>query len=139
MVENPMPGQTNDDPRRLRGLLDRACDLARDHAVPSVMLGLAGEEGDSSFPEFVLFLQSALRVEDAIFRMTRERAVVHLADLDLGRAEEVFGRLVSDFCDEFPSFGEPRFDVRYYEVKPGSGSVRVKDVLTEIFAAKSLH
>ena len=60
MVANPMPGQTNDDPRRLRGLLDRACDLAREHAVPSVMLGLAGEVGDSSFPEFVVFLQSCL-------------------------------------------------------------------------------
>ena len=139
MVANPMAGQTNDDPRRLRGLLDRARDLAREHAVPSVMLGLAGEEGDSSFPEFVAFLQSALRVEDAIFRMTRERAVIHLADLDLGRAEEVFGRLVSDFHDEFPSMSEPRFEARYYPVKPGSSTVRVKDVLTEIFAPKTLH
>lgn len=139
MVANPMPGQTNDDPRRLRGLLDRACDLAREHAVPSVMLGLTGEDGDRQFPEFVAFLQSALRVEDAIFRMTRERAVVHLADLDQDRAEEVFGRLVSDFSDEFPSMSEPRFQVRYYVVKPGSSSVRVKDVLTEIFAAKTVH
>jgi len=139
MVAHSMAGQTNDDPRRLRGLLDRACDLAREHAVPSVMLGLAGEEGDSSFPEFVLFLQSALRVEDAIFRMTRERAVIHLADLDQQRAEEVFGRLLSDFVEEFPSMAEPHFDVRYYEVKPGASSVRVKDVLTEIFAAKTLH
>jgi hypothetical protein len=137
MVANPMAGQTNDDPRRLRGLLDRACDLAREHAVPSVMLGLAADEGDSSFPEFVLFLQSALRVEDAIFRMTRERAVIHLADLDPGRAEEVFGRLVSDFCEEFPQSEEPRFTARYFEVKPGSASVRVKDVLTEIFAPAS--
>ena len=136
-----MAGQTNDDPRRLRGLLDRACDLAREHAVPSVMLGLAGEDGDLAFPEFVLFLQSALRVEDAIFRMTRERAVIHLADLDEGRAVEVFDRLVADFCDEFPSMTEPCLEVRYYEVKPGSSSVRVKDVLTEIFSAKptTLH
>ena len=103
MVANPMVGQTNDDPRRLRSLLDRACDLAREHAVPSVMLGLTGVEGDGSFPEFIVYLQSALRVEDAIFRMTRERAVIHLADLDREQAREVFHRLLSDFSDEFPS------------------------------------
>ena len=90
MVANdPMTGQMNDDPRRLRSLLDRARDLAREHAVPSVMLGLTARTGDLNFPEFVAFLQSALRVEDAIFRMTRERAVVHLADLELEKAREV--------------------------------------------------
>jgi hypothetical protein len=139
MVANPMISQTNDDPRRLRTLLDRACSLAREHAVPSVMLGLAGREGDSSFPEFVVFLQSALRVEDSIFRMTRERAVVHLADLDRARAEEVFQRLLADFCNEFPSQFEPDFAVRFYEVRPGTSSVRVKDLLTEIFAAHTVH
>ena len=138
MVANPMTGEMNDDPRRLRSLLDRACDLAREHAVPSVMLGLAGAEGDRSFPEFVAFLQSALRVEDAIFRMTRERAVVHLADLDQARAREVFDRLLSDFCDEFPSMTAPQFEARYFEVKPGAEKARVKDVLTEIFSP-TLH
>lgn len=134
-----MTGETNDDPRRLRSLLDRACDLAREHAVPSVMLGLAAREGDLSFPDFVVFLQSALRVEDAIFRMTRERAVIHLADLDRQAAEEVFGRLLADFCDEFPQSIAPNFDLRFYDVKPGGGSVRVKDVLTELFAPQTLH
>jgi hypothetical protein len=139
MVAHSMAGQTNDDPRRLRGLLDRACSLARDHAVPSVMLGLAGREGDRTFPEFVLFLQSALRVEDAIFRMTRERTVVHLADLDRVRAEEVFARLLADFSEEFPAATPPEFEVRFYEVKPGSSGVRVKDLLTEIFAPQTVH
>ena len=139
MVANPMVGEMNDDPRRLRSLLDRACDLAREHAVPSVMLGLAAAEGDRSFPEFIEFLQSALRVEDAIFRMTRERAVIYLADLDRGRAGEVFDRLVSDFCEEFPSMTEPEFEARYFEVKAGADKVRVKDVLTEIFAPQTLH
>ena len=129
----------NDDPRRLRGLVERACDLAREHAVPSVMLGLAAKEGDRSFPEFVSFLQSALRVEDAIFRMTRERAVVHLADLDPDRAREVFDRLVTDFSDEFPSMHAPEFDARFYEVKPGASDIKLKDVLTEIFAPHTLH
>ena len=139
MVADSMAGQTNDDPRRLRGLLDRACDLAREHAVPSVMLGMAAREGDLSFPDFVAFLQSALRVEDAIFRMTRERAVVHLADLDPRSAREVFDRLVADFGDEFPSMAAPDFDLRMYEVKPGVSEVRVKDVLTELFAPETLH
>ena len=139
MVANPMVGQMNDDPRRLRSLLDRACDLAREHAVPSVMLGLKGAESDPSFPEFIEFLQSALRVEDAIFRMTRERAVIHLADLDPERAREVFHRLLSDFCGEFPSMTEPQFEARYFEVKPGAEKVRVKDVLTEIFSPQILH
>ncbi len=139
MVANPMAGEINDDPRRLRGLLDRACDLAREHAVPSVMLGLTSKEGDRAFPEFVAFLQSALRVEDAIFRMTRDRAVVHLADLDPTGAQEVFDRLVSDFNDEFPTMTPPEFDARFYEVKPGASDVRLKDVLTEIFAPHTLH
>lgn len=139
MVANPMTGHTNDDPRRLRSLLDRARDLAREHAVPSVMLGLAAREGDLDFPEFVAFLQSALRVEDAIFRMTRERAVVHLADLDAGGAREVFDRLLSDFADEFPAMGARDFDVRFYEVRPGMSELRVRDLLTELFTSETVH
>lgn len=139
MVAFPMTGQTNDDPRRLRSLLDRARELAQEHAVPSVMLGLAAREGDLDFPEFVAFLQSALRVEDAIFRMTRERAVVHLADLDVGGAREVFDRLLSDFADEFPATGSRDFDVRFYEVRPGISELRVRDLLTELFAPQTMH
>ena len=103
------------------------------------MLGLTGDQGDGSFPEFIVYLQSALRVEDAIFRMTRERAVIHLSDLDRERAQDVFQRLLSDFSDEFPSMTEPRFEVRYFDVKPGSENARVKDVLTEIFAPQMLQ
>jgi hypothetical protein len=134
-----MSGQTNDDPRRLRGLIERARDLAREHAVPSVVLGLSAREGDLSFPDFVVFLQSALRVEDAIFRMTRERAVIHLADLGCSAAREVFARLTATFSDEFPSTSAPEFDVRFYEIKPGTSEIRVRDVLTELFAPETLH
>ena len=139
MVEISMPLPQNDDPRRLRGLLDRACDLAKEHAVPSVMLGLAGAEGDRTFPEFVDFLQSALRVEDAIFRMTRERAVVHLADLDRVQAQEVLDRLLADFCDEFPAMTSPCFETGFFDVKPGVEKPRVKDMLTEIFSGPLFH
>ena len=129
----------NDDPRKLRDLLDRACDLATEHSVPSVLLGLAGAEGDLQFPDFVVFLQSALRVEDAIFRMTRERAVVHLADIERGAAQEILDRLLADFCEEFPSAQAPAFETRFYEVKPGASDLRLKDVLTAIFSPRALH
>jgi len=139
MVELSMTGSVNDDPRKLRGLLERASDLAREHAVSSVMLGLAAGEGDLAFPDFVEFLQSALRVEDAIFRMTRERAVIHLADLDRTQAQEVLDRLAADFCNEYPSLSTPAFEVRFFDVKPGAEKPRVKDMLTEIFAPRMLH
>jgi hypothetical protein len=139
MVADSMAGEMNDDPRKLRGLLDRACDLAREHAVPSVMLGVAAAEGDLRFPEFVAFLQSALRVEDAIFRMTRERAVIYLADLDRTRGQEVLDRLSADFCEEFPATSSPEFEVRYFEVKPGVSKLRVKDMLTQIFSGHTVH
>ena len=103
------------------------------------MLGLTAKQGDLNFPEFVAFLQSALRVEDAIFRMTRERAVIHLADLDLNGARDVFQRLSADFADEFPSMETPEFEVRFYEVKPGMSELRVRDLLTDLFAPQTLH
>jgi GGDEF domain-containing protein len=139
MVENSVTGQMNDDPRRLRALLARASDLAQAHSVTSVMIGLAAVEGDLIFPEFADFLQSALRVEDGIFRMTRERLVVHLADLDRGRAQDVVDRLIANFCDEYPATECPAFEARFFEVKPGSPGLRVRDVLTEIFSSRTLH
>ena len=139
MFENVMSGGINDDPRKLSALIERVCDLAIAHHVPSVVAGLAAEEGDLVFPEYVNFLQAALRVEDGIFRMTRERAVVHLADVDAARANEVLERLARDFCDEFPSMSSPSFELRLYEVKPDAGRLRVKDVLTHIFAPRMLH
>jgi len=134
-----MSGQSNDDPRKLSAMITRVSDLALAHSVASVVVGLVAEEGDLVFPEFVNFLQSALRVEDGIFRMTRERAVLHLADVDVARAGDVIERLTSDFCDEFPSSARPTFTLRMLEVKPGSSRLRVKDVLTDIFSSRVLH
>ena len=73
----------NDDPRRLRELLERCCDLANQHVLPSVVVGVAGAEGELLFPELIDYIESALRVEDAVFRMTRERAVLFVAEDDL--------------------------------------------------------
>ena len=129
----------NDDPRKLTALITRAADLAENQLVGSVMVGLVAEDGDHTFPEFADFLQAALRVEDGIFRMTRERVLLHLADLDAQRARVVFGRILDDFHDEFPAMNDPEFQINYFEVKPGTKELRSKDVLTAIFPPRLLH
>ena len=139
MVEHIVAGQTNDDPRKLSALITRVSDLAVAHSIRSVVVGMTAEEGDRAFPEYVGFLQSALRVEDGIFRMTRERAVLHLADVNADRAEEVLERLTGDFCEEFPSMCRPAYQMNIFEVTPECGRLRVKDVLTRIFPPRMLH
>ena len=129
----------NDDPRRLRVLIKRAAELAMEHSVPSVLVGLKAQEGDLCFPEFIEYLQAALRVEDGIFRMTRERVVLHLADVDQRQTEEVLQRLISDFNDQYPSMVDAEFDVRCVEVKPGLETLSVKDVLTNLFTPPRYH
>ena len=140
-MDTRMVDTTNDDPRKLRVLIDRVAELAQSRFVPSVVAGLAAREGDLDFPEFVSYLQSALRVEDGIFRMTRERAVLHLADVDTQRAGEVLDRLLAGFRDEFPSSSEPDFEVRLLEVESGPQELSVKAVLTHLFAPRphTLH
>jgi hypothetical protein len=139
MVAKNMAGNTTDDPRKLSAMITRVSDLAAEHSVPSVVVGMAAVEGDRIFSEYIDYLQSALRVEDGIFRMTRERAVLHLADVDAERAAEVLERLTGDFCEEFPALSRPTFQLNVFEVKPENGRLRVKDVLTEIFPPRVLH
>lgn len=134
-----MAGQLNDDPRKLTAMIARAGDLAESHEVTSVMIGLAAEPGDSRFPEYVEFLKGSLRVEDAIFRMTRERVVVHLADCSTEQANKILARLESQFTSEFPSLSKLDFTMHGFEVKPGTDRPRVKDVLTQIFRPRVLH
>ena len=121
------------DPRRLRGMMDRASDLARGHQVTSVFVGIAGREGDFLAPEFIDFVESALRVEDAIFRLIRERAVVLLTDADRSRAEEIFERLRGDFAARFGSSGELEVELGYYQIDGHGGHATAKVVLPAIF------
>ena len=123
----------NDDPRKLRSLLERASSLATEHQLTSVMVGLTSHRGDSRFPDFIDFLQSALRVEDGIFRMTRERVVLHLADVDTATATDVLTRLLARFHDEFPSSTEAAFTPYFVAIEPGSAEPSVKDVLPTLF------
>jgi hypothetical protein len=121
------------DPRRLRGMMDRASDLARGHQVGSVFVGIAGREGDLLAPEFIEFVESALRVEDAIFRLIRERAVVLLTDADRAQAEEIFERLRGDFAARFGSSMELDVDLGYFQVDGHGGHATAKVVLPAIF------
>ena len=141
MIESATP-LTNDDPRKLRSLLERASKLAIDHDVSSVMVGLAAAEGEPRFRDFVDYLQSALRVEDGVYRMTRDRVVLHLADVDRAMAAEVLERLYVRFQAEFPHTGDTGYEARYVEVRPGGGEPTVKDVLPTLFGAdpsENLH
>ena len=139
MIEPSMTNDLYDDPRKLSALIARVSNLASQHAVSSAIVGMAAEEGDLAFPDYIEYLRSALRVEDGIFRMTRERAVVHLADVSAEQAHLVLERLASEFADQFPSQTPPRFDLRIDQADPGQDEVKVRDVLTEIFKPKTLH
>jgi hypothetical protein len=127
------------DPRRLRGMMDRASDLARGHQVTSVFVGIAGREGDFLAPEFIDFVESALRMEDAIFRLIRERAVVLLTDADRNRAEEIFERLCGDFAARFGSSMEFDVALGYFQVDGHGGHATAKVVLPAIFTAEERH
>lgn len=124
----------NDDPRKLRELLDRVLNLAGDHQLKSVVVGMSGLEGDRMFPEVVDFVGSALRVDDSIFRMTRNRAVFFLADSDGPRAAEIMVRVLSGFNQRFPTLAEAAVSLSYFEVAPGMKDVTLKEVLPALFA-----
>jgi hypothetical protein len=139
MFETLMANDLTDDPRKLSALISRVSSLASDYAVPSVLVGLVADVGDTTFPEYIHYLQSALRVEDGIFRMTRERAVIHLADVDREQAERVMERLAEAFSDEFPALSRLNIRTQVYEAKTDTQELRVKDILTRLFVASTFH
>jgi hypothetical protein len=116
-------------------MMERASDLARVHQVTSVFVGIAGPEGDLLTPEFIDFVESALRMEDALFQLIRERAVVLLTDVDRGGAERIFERLLADFGARFAPSTEFDVDLGYYQVDGRGGHATAKVVLPAIFTA----
>jgi hypothetical protein len=122
------------DPRRLRELMERAETLAREHGLRSVVVGLAGFEGDSLFPEIVDYIESALRVDDSVFRLTRERVVLLLTDVDVEKASGIVHRLLGEFRENFPSANVPTVGLGFFQVAPGVADVSVKNVLPNLFA-----
>ena len=127
------------DPRRLRELMERAELLLREHGLRSVVVGLSGFEGDSLFPEIVDYIESALRVDDSVFRLTRERVVLLLTDVDTEKASGILHRLLGEFRENFPSPIEPAVGLGFFEVAPGVVDVSVKAVLPTLFATPKSH
>jgi hypothetical protein len=136
MGQLALMGSGFDDPRKLRDMLGKAAGMASDHALSSVVVGLSGREGDLLFPEIVDFVESALRMDDAIFRMTRERAVLMLADVDEDRAAEILERLLSGFRERFSTAVDPDVALAYFEVTPDTQDVSVKRILPILFAPR---
>lgn len=135
MTSIPQGRTAYDHPGRLRELLTRAQGLASDHALSSVLVGLGGFEGDILFPEVVNFVESELRVDDSVFRMTRERAVLLLTDIDAEKAQRVVERLLENFREHFPAATEPSVSCGYYEVSAGAHEITAKEVLPKLFSA----
>jgi hypothetical protein len=133
MTSTALSRSQNDDPRRLREILQKATTLAQDYDLTSVLVGVAGTEGDRLFPEMVDYVGSALRVDDAIVRLTRDRAIFFLTDTDRTRAEEIIERLLIGFRETFTPVHEPRVGLAYFEVTPGSEGLSVRDVLPSLF------
>lgn len=130
-------GPSPTDPRRLRELLERAVSLASSDGVRSVVVGVAGRDGDPLIPEFMDFVESALRVEDSIFRMTRERSVLFLTDVDRSRAEGIVGRLLESFSEQVSVTKPPGVKLGFAEIPPGPTAPLLRDVLLEAFPARS--
>jgi hypothetical protein len=124
------------DPRRLRELMDRLVVMAEAHDVPSVVVGLAGQDGDPLIPEFMDYVESALRMEDAIFRMTRERSVLFLADVDAERAEGIVSRLVESFAERFPAAKSPAVELGFCEITPTGRPPALRDALLQVFPSR---
>lgn len=125
----------SEDPRRLRVLLDRVVALAQEHGLDSVVVGVAGAEGDALVPDLIEYIQSALRVEDSVFRVTRERAVLFLADVRRPQVESILDRLRGEFAERFPVMKPPDIALGFYEIRAGLGeTLSLKDVLPAVFA-----
>jgi GGDEF domain-containing protein len=122
-----------DDPRRLREILDRALNLALRHSLTSVLVGLGGDEGDPLFPEIVGYVESGLRVDDSVFRMTHERVILLLTDVDVAGAESIVSRLAEEFAERFPAAAAARLEVHCFEVAPSSLELTLKQVLPLLF------
>ena len=126
----------SDDPLRLREMLGRATSLATGHRVGSVVVGMAGREGDLLFPEVVDYLASALRMDDGVLRLTRERVVLMLTDVDRDAAEAIVRRMLAEFRERFPTIDDPKVAFGYFEVPPGTSHLTVKQVLPAVFHVK---
>ncbi len=126
---------TSDDLQKLRTILERASVLSWQHSIRSVMVAVVGPAGEADFPELVEYLQSELRVEDAVYRMTRERIVLFLADVGEDSAREILERVLLGYAGRSSRAREPQVDLRYLEIAPGTRDLSIKDVLPTLFTS----
>lgn len=124
----------SDDLQKLREILGRATNLALGHGLSCALVGASVPEGQPEFPEVVDFFESELRVEDAIFRLTRERVVLFVADCDAKDAQDIMKRILLGYCERYSRLHLPNVTLRYLEVGPATGVLTVKDVLRALFA-----
>ncbi len=123
-----------DDLDKLRAILARASALSVEHSLRSVMVGMAGSDADPDFAELVDYVESELRVEDAVFRMTRDRVVLFVADIDRAGAEEILERLLIGYCARSSRAHDPDVQLRFLEVEAGTSHLTIKDVLPTLFS-----
>jgi hypothetical protein len=135
---HPSTAVDRGDPRHLRALFERASLLSREHRLPSVFVGVAGPEGDLLVRDFLDFVEAELRVEDIVFRLLRERAVLWLADVDLAAAGSVIQRLHEGFAARFPTTLGLRIEHGFHRVEPGTVPT-AKDVLPLLFGPERSH
>ncbi len=114
-------------------MLNRASGLAAEHSLVSVLVGVTAFEGDLIFPEVLNFIESSMRMDDLVFRMTRERAVLLLTDVDERQAQAVMHRLLEDFREAFPAANDPAIALAFYEVADASPPPTAKEVLPRLF------
>jgi hypothetical protein len=132
MATSPLESKT--DPRHLRALFNRATALSSEHQVASVFIGMAGREGDLLVRDFIDFVEAELRMEDGVFRLLRERAVLLLTDVSETQARAIMERLCADFGAQFPSIDGLNVAIAYAPVDPGAAPT-AKEVLPGLFAA----
>ena len=120
------------DPRHLRALFERANSLAEGHGVSSVFVGIAGREGDTLVRDFIDFVEAQLRVEDHVFRLLRERAVLLIADVDEDSAERIVERLQNDFASRFPTIRDLEICLGTHALVPGANA-NAKEILPGLF------
>jgi hypothetical protein len=72
-------------------------------------------------------------VDDAIFRMTRERTVLVLADVGRAAAADVVERLLSDFRARYPMAIPLEVRCGYFELAPDERDASVKRILPAVF------
>ncbi len=132
----PLQETQNDNPLLMRELLHKAVSLSEQHDMTCMLVGMAANEGDLLFPEIVNYIESELRVDDAVFRMTRERIVLFLTDVDRAGAEEILRRNLAGFRQVFATASEPAISLGFFELNSRTQEATMKDVLPQIFTAE---